>query len=85
MKKIERVQTGLRLEKRMVKVLKGLAEQLDISTAELVEGVVLHVFDGKAPFKPETLDKIAKLKEVYDLDLTSADAHGITEDSEARP
>ncbi len=47
---IERMQTGVRMEKRMVKVLKGLAEYLDISLGDLLEGIVLHAFAGKAPF-----------------------------------
>ncbi len=80
MKQIERVQTGLRLEKRILKVLKGLAELLEISVAELVEGLALHAFEGKAPpFSPELLAKIEGLKAVYGLDLTAADAHHLTE------
>lgn len=79
MKRIERVQTGLRLEKRLLKVLKGLAEHLEISTAELVEGITLHAFEGKAPFNDVTIGKIEQLKQVYDLDLTAADSHGTTE------
>ena len=75
MKKIERVQTGLRLEKRLLKVLKALAEQLDISTAELIEAMALHAFESKAPFSPETIGKIEMLKQVYGLDLTAADSH----------
>jgi hypothetical protein len=53
--KIERVQTGLRIEKRLLKVLKGLAEHLDISVAELIEALALHAFEGKAPFGAETI------------------------------
>ena len=49
---IERVQTGIRIEKRLLKVLKGLAEVLDISLGDLLEGIVLHAFEGKAPFSP---------------------------------
>lgn len=77
--KIQRVQTGLRLEKNMLKVLKGLAEKLEMSVAELLEGVVLHAFEGKTPFSAETLETITKLKDVYDLDLTAKDAHRISE------
>ncbi len=80
MKQITRTQTGLRIESRLLKVLKGLAEHLDISTAELIEGMALHAFDGKAPFSARTLQKIGQLKQVYELDLTSADSHGLTED-----
>jgi hypothetical protein len=79
MKKIERVQTGLRIEKRLLKVLKGLAEHLDISVAELIEAMALHAFDGKAPFGADTLIKIEQLKTVYDLDLTVGDSHGLSE------
>ena len=79
MKKIDRIQTGLRLEKRLVKVLKGLAEHLDISTAELVEAIALHAFEGKPPFGPDTYAKIDLLKQVYGLDLTAADSHSTEE------
>lgn len=79
MKKIERVQTGLRLEKRLLKVMKGLAEHLDMPVADLIEGVMLHAFEGKAPFSKETLEKIEKLKDVYDLDLSAQDSHRLTE------
>ncbi len=79
MKKIDRVQTGLRLEKKLLKVMKGLAEHLDMPVAELIEGVMLHAFEGKAPFSRETLAKIEKLKDVYDLDLTAEDSHKLTE------
>jgi len=78
MRKIERVQTGLRLEKRLIKVMKGLAEHLEMPVAELVEGMALHAFEGKAPFSDATLRKIAQLKEVYDLDLTAADSQRLS-------
>lgn len=80
MKNVERVQTGLRLERRLLKVLKGLAEQLEMPVAELIEGMALHAFEGKAPFSPATLAKIAQLKQVYDLDLTAADSHRLGEE-----
>jgi hypothetical protein len=76
---IERVQTGVRLEKRLLKVLKGLAECLDLSLGDLIEGIVLHAFDGKPPFGEPTLKQIAQLKAVYGLDLTAADSHKLTE------
>lgn len=80
MKQIERVQTGLRLEKRLLKVLKGLAEILEMPVAELIEGIALHALEGKAPpFSPELLTKIEGLKAVYGLDLTAADAHHLSE------
>ena len=79
MKQIVRIQTGLRLEKRVLKVLKALAEHLEISGAELIEGMALHAFEGKTPFDEETLKRIALLKEVYDLDLTAQDSHNLLE------
>ncbi len=78
-KTIERVQTGVRLEKRILKVLKGLAEQLDMTLGDLLEGMSLHCFEGKLPFSKKTLKKIGQLKEVYDLDLTAADSHKLNE------
>ena len=77
--KIERVQTGLRLEKRILKVVKGLAEHLDMSAAEVVEGVLLHAFEGKAPFSEKTIEKIEMLKVVYELELTAAQSHQLEE------
>ncbi len=76
---IERVQTGVRLERRTLKVLKALAEYLDLSLGDLLEGVVLHAFEGQAPFSPQTLAQIARLKEVYGLTLTAKDSHRLTE------
>lgn len=81
-KYVERVQTGLRIEKRLLKVLKGLAEYHDLTLGDLIEGIVLHAFEGKAPFGKESRKKIADLKKVYDLDLTSADSHQLAERGE---
>ncbi|MEM7060014.1 MAG: hypothetical protein AAF557_20725 [Pseudomonadota bacterium] len=64
----------------MLKVLKGTAEYLDISLAELIECMALHAFDGKAIFSDRTLEKIAQLRTVYDLDLTAEDSHQLRED-----
>jgi hypothetical protein len=77
---VERVQTGLRIERNTLKVLKGLAEYLDLSLGDLVEGIVLHAFEGKAPFGPPVLTKIDQLKAVYGLTLTAADAHKLKEE-----
>jgi hypothetical protein len=81
---IERVQTGVRLEKRLLKVLKGLAELKDMSLGDLLEGIVLHSFEGKAPFSPETMKAIEDLKRVYGLDLTAADSHRLKESEDDR-
>ena len=76
---VERVQTGVRMEKRLVKVLKALAGLKDLSLGDLLEGIVLHAFDGKAPFAPETLRQIAELKRIYGLDLDSSASHPMIE------
>ncbi|MEM8982674.1 MAG: hypothetical protein AAGC71_06585 [Pseudomonadota bacterium] len=78
-KLIQRVQTGVRIEKRLLKVLKALAEQLDMSLGDLLEGMALHCFEGKTPFSAATRNKIDKLKDVFELDLTAADSHKLDE------
>lgn len=80
---VERVQTGVRMEKRLLKVLKGLAELLDMSLGDLLEGIVLHAFEGRAPFSPETLGRIAELKRIYGLDLDASASHRLVEESAA--
>lgn len=81
-REVERVQTGVRLEKRVLLVLKALAGAHDLTLGDLLEGIVLHAFEGKAPFGADSLTKIAALREVYALDLTAADSHLLVE---ARP
>lgn len=76
---IERVQTGVRMEKRLLKVLKALAEYHDMSLGDLLEGIVLHAFDGKTPFSPDSLRRIRDLKKFYALDLDSSASHRLTE------
>lgn len=76
---IERVQTGVRMEKRLLKVLKAFAEYHDMSLGDLLEGIVLHVFDGKVPFNSESLKRIGDLKKFYALDLDSSASHRLTE------
>jgi len=78
-KKIKRSQTGFRMESNMLKVLKGLAEYLDITLGDLMEGIVLHAFEGKAPFSEETLQRIEMLKTVYRLELSATDSHNMVE------
>ena len=79
MKTVERIQTGVRMEKRTLKVLKALAEYLDLSLGDLLEGIVLHAFEGKAPFGDATVKRIAQLKTIYGLDLSADDAHAMHE------
>ena len=81
---IERVQTGVRIEKKLLKVLKGLAEHLDISLGDLLEGMSLHCFENKPPFSGETLKKIEQLKQVYDFELTASNSHDLKEDGQKK-
>ncbi|HEY0856418.1 MAG TPA: hypothetical protein VGE16_05145 [Albitalea sp.] len=76
---VERIQTGVRLEKRLVKVLKALAEYKEVTLGDLLEGIVLHAFDGKAPFSKDTLAMIARLKEIYGLDLDARASHRMSD------
>jgi hypothetical protein len=82
---VERVQTGVRMEKRILKVLKGFAEYNDITLGDLLEGIVLHAFDGKCPFGQESLQRIADLKKFYGLDLDSRASHRLTESRVSKP
>jgi hypothetical protein len=76
---VERVQTGVRLEKRILKVLKAVSEFYDISLGDLLEGIVLHAFDGKAPFSEDSLRRIRDLKRIYGLELDSSHSHRLVE------
>lgn len=76
---VERVQIGVRMEKRMVKVLKALAEYHDMSLGDLLEGMTLHAFASKLPFTEETLRRIEQLKAVYDMDYGLSASHRFTE------
>jgi hypothetical protein len=76
---VERVQTGVRMEKRLLKVLKAFAEYHDLTLGDLLEGIVLHAFDGKCPFREESLQRIRDLKKFYGLDLDSGASHKLTE------
>jgi hypothetical protein len=76
---VERIQTGVRIEKRLLKVLKAFAEYKDMTLGDLLEGIVLHAFDGKAPFSHDSLKRIADLKKFYGLDLDSSASHRLKE------
>lgn len=78
-KVISRTQTGVRIESSLLKVLKALAEYADLSLGDLLEGIVLHSFEGKAPFQKSTQDVIGQLKKVYGCELTAADSHMLEE------
>ena len=76
---VERTQTGVRLEKRLLKVLKAVAELKDMTLGDLLEGIVLHAFEGKGPFSAETLKEIDQFKKIYGLTLKAADSHKLKE------
>ncbi|HEX4385341.1 MAG TPA: hypothetical protein VH083_20415 [Myxococcales bacterium] len=76
---IERVQTGVRMEKRVLRVLKAVAELHDLTLGDLLEGIVLHAFEGKCAFGKPTLKQIAELKRVYKLDLDASSSHDLRE------
>lgn len=78
-KSVTRVQTGVRIERRILKVLKMIAAEKEMSLGDLLEGIVLHAFEGKAAFGPETLKRIARAKEAAGLTLTAADSHKLAE------
>jgi len=76
---VERVQTGVRMEKRILKVLKAIAEYHEISLGDLLEGIVLHAFEGRHPFGPEGLGRIRELRRIYGLDLDASHSHRLVE------
>lgn len=81
---VERVQTGVRIEKRILKVLKAIAEYHDMTLGDVIEGIVLHAFDGKPAFGAAGLDRIRELRRLYHLDLDSSHSHRLVEASEAQ-
>jgi len=81
MLRVERVQTGVRIEKRMLKVLKALAELFEISLGDLLEGIVLHAFEGRSPFSEEAQQRIATLKEIYGMEYDASYSHRLFEDN----
>jgi hypothetical protein len=80
--RVVRVQTGVRIEKKMLKVLKALAEYFDISLGDLLEGIVLHAFEGKSPFDVDALQRIDALKAVYDMDYDAGASHNLAEEDD---
>ncbi|MCR5857936.1 hypothetical protein [Mesorhizobium sp. J428] len=81
---MERIQTGVRMDASLVKVLKGLAEYHEMSLGDLLEGICLHAFEGKSAFGAETRAVIEKLRDVYGCRWTSADSHLHPEPSRKR-
>jgi hypothetical protein len=63
----------------LLKVLKAFAEYHDLTLGDLLEGIVLHAFDGKTPFNPGSLNQIKELKRFYGLELDSTASHRLKE------
>jgi hypothetical protein len=82
---VERVQTGIRIERRILKVLKATAELKDMSVGDLLEGIVLHAFEGKSAFAPETLKQIGEFRAIYGLTLRATDSHNLKEGNKRPP
>jgi hypothetical protein len=76
---VERVQTGVRMEKRLVKVLKAVAELKDMTLGDLLEGIVLHAFEGKAAFSAQTLKEIEQIRNIYGLTMRASNSHKLKE------
>ena len=76
---MERVQTGVRMEKRLLKVLKAVAELKDMTLGDLLEGIVLHAFEGKSAFSTQTQKEIEQFKSLYGLKLGASDSHRLKE------
>jgi len=81
---VERVQTGVRMEKRLLKVLKAFAEYHDLTLGDLLEGIVLHAFEGKCPFNSESQARIKELKKFYGLELDASASHKLKEHARAQ-
>jgi len=76
---VERIQTGVRMERRLLKVLKALAEYRNMTLGDLLEGIVLYAFEGRAPFSAATQRKISELKSIYGLNLDARASHRLKE------
>ena len=76
---VERIQTGVRMERRLLKVLKAVAELKDLTLGDLLEGIVLHAFEGKAPFSSDTLKEIEQFRQIYGLTLRASNSHHLKE------
>lgn len=90
---VTRVQIGARMEKRLVQVLKGLAEFKEMTLGELLEEIVLHSFEpvpgqegqhSASPHSVRSLQAITDLKKVYGLEYGKHDNYSFV-DSDPRP
>ena len=73
------------MEKRLLKVLRAFADYHDLTLGDLLEGIVLHAFDGKCPFSKESLQRIQELKKFYGLHLDASASHRLAEAGPTNP
>ena len=66
--RVQRVQVGFKIEKRMLKVLKAIAELFDLTLGNTLEEIVLHQMEGVDAFHPSTIKKIRLVQKVYGMD-----------------
>ena len=85
MPEVTRVQTGVRLEAALLKVLKALAAYKNLGLGNLLEGICLHALEGQVPFTRDTIEQIARLKQIYGLTLSAADSHHLIESRKSTP
>jgi hypothetical protein len=71
---VERTQTGVRIEKRLLKVCKAMAELYDLSLAEFLEDLVRDAFAGRQPLSGAALAQVGELARIYGLDSPAADS-----------
>lgn len=76
---VDRIQTGVRMEKSLLKVLKAVAELKDMTLGDLLEGIVLHAFENKCPFSAQTLKDIDQFKTLYGMTLRASHSHTLKE------
>src|SRR6266849_5399288 len=81
---VQRVQTGVRIERRVLRVLKALATHHEMTLGDLLEGIVLHAFEGKRAFTRATLGTIERLRALYGLDLGASASHRLAEEPHIR-
>ena len=86
---IEREEVSVRLEKRLVAVLRELAEHKGFDMTALLEETLLHTFepmpDGSvaSPHTPADLDRIGELKEKHGIDYDVHASYRFVEEGRA--
>lgn len=77
---VDRILVGVRMEPKLVKVMKGLAELQDCALGELVERVFWHALEGNSVFADrggklasEMRHRIQSLKSVYGVNYSLED------------